>query len=107
MQAPPPAASGPRIATVEGMGPMQLFQRYAEWQRLPPAAAALGERLLGGVAEREGGATGRRHTRLEFERVEVEGYFRWVRGLLGGWVGELGACWVGGWVRGLLGGWVG
>ncbi|PRW45242.1 ABC transporter (ISS) isoform C [Chlorella sorokiniana] len=74
---PPEAAAAPRIAAAEGMGPLQLWSEYCAWQRLPPPAAEAGAGLLRGLL---GGAMGgtpleQPHAAVEFEAVEVEGYF--------------------------------
>lgn len=76
---PPEAAAAPRIAAAEGLGPLQLWQRYCSYQRLSPAAADAGADLLRGLLRAGGAGEGAReqpHTVLEFESVEVEGYFR-------------------------------
>jgi hypothetical protein len=77
---PPEAAATPRLGPSEGLAPLQLWQRYAAWQRLPAAAAAAGADLLtgvlGGGAGAAAGALEGQHTTLAFEAVEVEGYFR-------------------------------
>lgn len=59
---------------------MQLWERYCGWKRLPEAAASAGagllRSLLGGAAGGGGAPLEAPHTSLEFQAVEVEGYFR-------------------------------
>lgn len=84
---PPQPAAAPRISAAEGLSPLQLWERYCAWQRLAPAAAAAGAGLLRGLlAGAAGEVAGLEQpvTALEFEAVEVEGYFRW----------GAGGCWL-------------
>ena len=77
---PPEASAAPRIRAAEGEGPLQLWERYCRYQRLPAGAAAAGggllRALLGGARGGGGAPLEQRHTAIEFESVEVEGYFR-------------------------------
>ncbi len=62
---------------------MQLWERYCSWQRLPAAAAAAGAELLRGLLAGSSGlgeGAEQQHTSIQFQAVEVEGYFRLVPG---------------------------
>ncbi|PSC67536.1 ABC transporter (ISS) [Micractinium conductrix] len=73
---PPEAAATPRLGAAEGLGPLQLWERYCSWQRLPAGAAAAGAELLRRLLTEDGaGRLEAQHTSLQFSAVEVEGYF--------------------------------
>jgi hypothetical protein len=77
---PPEAAAAPRISAAEGLGPLQLWERYCSYQRLPAGAAAAGacllrQLLVDGSGSGSGGLE-EPHRDIEFQAVEVEGYFR-------------------------------
>ena len=79
MFTPPTAAAAPRIAAADGEGPLQLWERYCAYQRLPASAGEAGGALLRRVLHEGAAAAGaleQPHTRLQFEAVELEGYFR-------------------------------
>ena len=82
MCTPPEAAAAPRISAAEGLGPLQLWERSCAYQRLPAGAAAAGAALLrqllvDGSRGNGSGGLEEPHRSIEFQSVEVEGYFRW------------------------------
>lgn len=72
---PPAATAAPRIGTAEGMGAFQLFSRYAEMQGLSQRATTRGLELLQGLEAVTGHALDAAAVSIDFERVELEGYF--------------------------------
>lgn len=97
---PPQASAAPRISAADGEGPLQLWERYCAWQRLPPPVAEAGSgllrALLSGGNGSGAGSLEQPHTAIEFRTVELEGYFRCVRSAADVGVGGCGRVWVGG-----------
>lgn len=73
-----PASATPTTGFLCNIPVPQLWSEYCAWQRLPQPAVDAGTGLLRGLL---GGGLGgapleQPHSSIEFEAVEVEGYFR-------------------------------